>query len=135
MPEFPLPYLAACCGQPITIEVTDDGDIYPRCGCHEISIENWTSDRNGPVLRAVCTHANQKRLRLSGRIVQGGRGLILRELFRTERGRIFESRGSSFLVSLDSEGGTQYWFSCFEAAYCELTGEPWHWEEGGHGIQ
>jgi hypothetical protein len=124
MPEFELPQLAACCGQPIVIEYRD-GNIYPHCGCTRISIENWGSDHNGPSLSSVCDHSLQRRVRLSGRIVQGGSGLTFREIFKTERGRIFESRGSAFLVSLDSEGGRQVWLDSFESAYCLLTGSPW----------
>jgi hypothetical protein len=127
--EFELHERAACCGAPIVIEYRD-GNLYPRCACHEISIENWSSDPNGPSLRAVCDHSCQRRIRLSGRIVQGGGGLIWREVFKSDRGRIFESRGGvTFLVSLDVEGGRQIWAHSFAEAHVVLTGQAWL--EGG----
>jgi hypothetical protein len=126
--EFELHEIAACCGAPIVIEYRD-GNLYPRCACHQISIENWSTDPNGPSLRVVCDHACQRRLRLCRRLVQNTGGRVWRQLFESARGRIFQS-GSSFLVTLDVEDGRQLWFESFEAAYCQLTGLPWQ-PEGG----
>jgi len=125
VPTHELPFLAACCGAPIVVEVTDEGNIFSRCACHEIAIENWTSDRNGPSLRSVCTHTAQRRVRLSRRMIQGTGGRIWREVYHSEQGRVFQSGETTFLVSLDSQGGRQIWAGSFEESFIQLTGQPW----------
>jgi hypothetical protein len=123
--EFELGQVAACCGSVVTVEIRD-GDIHARCSCHRVEIEGWAVNPNGPSLRSVCDHTCQRRIRLSGRIVQG---LILREVFKTARGRIFQSRGGmTYMVSVDAEDGRQIWFDSFAGAYCELVGRPWEGE-------
>jgi hypothetical protein len=128
--EFVLHEVDACCGQPVVLQVAPDGNIFLRCAHHTVAVEGWATDPNGPGLRAVCDHASQRRVRLSGRIVQGCGGLILREVFKNDRARIFENRGSAFLVSIDAEHGRQYWFRSFEESYLQLTGNVWR-PEGG----